>query len=250
MGILEIRNLSKSFDTTAVLTNFSLDVVECTLRCLIGPNGAGKTTTMDLITGRQRPTSGTIIFDGVDITGRGEHEISRLGVGRKFQVPAVFRDLTVRENLQVADRYEFNPFKNMLKSRKPASRAKITDVAVKVGLSARLDTYAGTLSHGEIQWLEIGMVLVQEPKLLLMDEPTAGMTEQETEKTSAIFNELKKTQTLLVVEHDMGFVRSIADVVTVMHMGRLLSEGTISEIEVDRRVREVYLGTEEAADAA
>jgi urea transport system ATP-binding protein len=250
MGILEISHLSKSFDTTQVLTDFSLDVTEHTLRCLIGPNGAGKTTTMDVITGRQHPTSGTIVFDGVDISAWGEHAISRRGIGRKFQVPAVFRDLTVRENLQVADRQEFNPFRNMFRGRERVSRAKVADIAASVGLSGRLDTHAGVLSHGEIQWLEIGMVLMQDPKLLLMDEPTAGMTEHETEKTATIFNALKKSHTLLVVEHDMGFVRSIADVVTVMHMGRLLAEGTIAEIEVNARVREVYLGTEDLADAA
>ena len=250
MGLLQIRNLGKSFGSTTALEDFSLDVTECTLRCLLGPNGAGKTTTMDLITGRLKPTSGSILFDGNEIAGLDEHTIARRGIGRKFQVPAVFRDLTVQENLQVAYGRELNPIRNMLRRRGTAGRGMIADTAARVGLSGRLHAHAGTLSHGEIQWLEIGMVLMQDPKLLLMDEPTAGMTEYETAKTSQIFNELKKTHTLLVVEHDMGFVRQIADVVTVMHMGRLLAEGPIRDIERDRRVREVYLGDEQVDDAA
>jgi urea transport system ATP-binding protein len=153
--------------------------------------------------------------------------------------------MTVRQNLEVAYNRQTNPFKNMFKFANPASRRKMDEVAELVGLTGRLNAEAGTLSHGETQWLEIGMVLMQEPKLLLMDEPTAGMTEQETEKTTRIFNELKKNRTLLVVEHDMTFVRGIADTITVMHMGSLLAEGSLAEIEADKRVRDVYLGDEE-----
>ena len=244
-GFLEIHDLRKSYDATSVINGFNLEVVELTLCCLVGPNGAGKTTTMDLITGRQKPTAGRVLFCGDDITGLDEHEIARRGIGRKFQVPAVFRDLTVRQNLEVAYSRETNPIRNIFKFRQPGFSEKLDEVATLTGLTGRLNVEAGTLSHGETQWLEIGMVLMQDPRLLLLDEPVAGMTEGEIEKTARIFNELKKTNTLIVVEHDMGFVREIADVVTVMHMGALLAQGTIREIEADPRVRDVYLGNEE-----
>lgn len=250
MGILEVRNLTKRYDAVTVLDNLSLDVIECTLLCLVGPNGAGKTTTMDMITGRQKPDSGSIEFDGIDIRGMQEHRIARLGIGRKFQVPAVFRDLSVQGNLTVAATRELNPVRNMFRFGGRLERHRIGEVADRVGLADRLDLQAGQLSHGEIQWLEIGMVLMQSPKLLMMDEPTAGMTEAETEKTAEIFNSLKRSHTLVVVEHDMAFVREIADRVTVMHFGHVLSEGTIAQIEADQQVRDVYLGTEEVDDAA
>jgi len=247
MGFLEIHNLCKSFDTVAVINDFSMELVEQTLCCLVGPNGAGKTTTMDLITGRQKPSSGRIVFCEDDITGLDEHEIARRGIGRKFQVPAVFRDLTVHQNLEVAYSRSTHPLKNMFRFREPLFAAKLDEVLTLTGLSGRLNDEAGILSHGETQWLEIGMVLMQNPRLLLLDEPVAGMTESEIEKTVAILNNLKRTNTLLVVEHDMAFVREIADVVTVMHMGSLLAQGPISAIEANERVREVYLGeTEEA----
>jgi len=247
MGFLEIHNLCKSFDTVAVINDFSMELVELTLCCLVGPNGAGKTTTMDLITGRQKPSSGRIMFCEDDITGQDEHEIARRGIGRKFQVPAVFRDLTVHQNLEVAFSRSTHPLKNMFRFREPLFAGKLDEVLTLTGLSGRLNAEAGILSHGETQWLEIGMVLMQNPRLLLLDEPVAGMTEAEIGKTVAILNNLKRTNTLLVVEHDMAFVREIADVVTVMHMGSLLAQGPISEIEANERVREVYLGeTEEA----
>jgi len=245
MSFLEIKNLCKSFDTTPIINDFSIEIVESTLCCLVGPNGAGKTTTMDLITGRQKPTSGQILFCDDDITGLGEHEIARRGIGRKFQVPAVFRDLSVRQNLEVAYSRSTNPLKNMFRFNAPGFREKLSEVAELAGLSDRLESEAGILSHGETQWLEIGMVLMQDPRLLLLDEPVAGMTEAEIEKTVRIFKDLKKTNTLVVVEHDMAFVREIADVVSVMHMGSLLAQGPISEIEANDRVREVYLGDAE-----
>ncbi|HET6387781.1 urea ABC transporter ATP-binding protein UrtD [Hyphomicrobium sp.] len=246
-GLLEIQHLSKNFDTTKVINDFSMTVDEGTICCLLGPNGAGKTTTIDLITGRVKPTSGTILFANEDITGRDEHEIARAGVGRKFQVPAVLRDMTVRQNLEVAYSRQTNPFWNLFKFHRAGLKQKFDEVADLAGLTRRLDVIAGNLSHGETQWLEIGMVLMQEPRLMLMDEPIAGMTEGEIEKTARIFRDLRKTTTLIVVEHDMGFVRQIADVVTVMHMGSLLAQGTLSEIEANARVREVYLGEQEAA---
>ena len=247
MGFFEIRDLCKSFDTVTVINQFSIELVEQTLCCLVGPNGAGKTTTLDLITGRQKPTSGQIMFCDEDITGLDEHEIARRGIGRKFQVPAVFRDLTVRQNLEVACSRSTNPVKNFFRFREPVFAAKLEEVLALTGLGPRLGTEAGILSHGETQWLEIAMVLMQDPRLLLFDEPVAGMTEQEIDKTAAIFNRLKKTHSLVVVEHDMAFVKQIADVVTVMHMGSLLAQGTIGEIEANERVREVYLGDTEDA---
>jgi urea transport system ATP-binding protein len=245
MGVLDIHHLSKNFGGTQVINDFSLQITELTLCCLVGPNGAGKTTTMDLISGRQKPSSGQIMFRDENITGLGEHEIARRGIGRKFQVPAVFRDLSVRHNLEVAFSLETNPFRNMFRRQPAGFREKLDEVLTLTGLGARLETEAGVLSHGETQWLEIGMVLMQNPSILLLDEPVAGMTEGEIENSIKIFNRLKKTNTLIVVEHDMAFVREIADVVTVMHMGSLLARGSISEIEADPRVRDVYLGDPE-----
>lgn len=250
MGILEINNLTKRYDAVTVLDGVNLDVTECTLRCLLGPNGAGKTTTIDMITGRQKADKGSIKFLGDQILGLQEHQIASRGIGRKFQVPAVFKDFSVDQNLLVAATEDLNPIRNIFRFSSVASRRRISEVAELIGLSQRLDVQAGQLSHGEIQWLEVGMVLMQSPKLLLLDEPTAGMTEHETEKTAAILNGLKRDHTLLVVEHDMTFVREISDSVTVMHMGRVLAEGTIAEIEVNQKVRDVYLGNEETDDAA
>jgi urea transport system ATP-binding protein len=250
MGLLKITGLTKKYGAVTVLDEFELDVTECTLRCLLGPNGAGKTTAMDMITGRQRPDAGSIQFNGHEIRGLREDKIARLGIGRKFQIPSVIRDLTVQENFFLAASDEVNPLRNMFRFSIGRARGRIDYVAELVGLQDRLDLAAGFLSHGETQWLEIGIVLMQDPKLLLMDEPAAGMTEHEAEKTVQIFNMLKKTHTLLVVEHDMAFVRSIADAVTVMHLGKVLAEGTMAEIETNAEVRHVYLGTEDIDDAA
>jgi urea transport system ATP-binding protein len=248
--ILELKKVTKAYDAYKVVDEFNFIVEEGELRCLLGPNGAGKTTTIDLITGRQKATSGNIIFNGRDITGKREDKIAKHGVGRKFQVPAVFRELTVRENLQVAFSKNTDPFANMFRFGRKDGLERLQQVFELVGLEDRLDEQGGNLSHGETQWLEIGMVLTQNPKLLLMDEPTAGMTEQETQKTSEIFNRLKGEHTLVVVEHDMAFVREIADVITLMHLGKTLAEGPMEEVENDPKVREVYLGSEGITDAA
>jgi urea transport system ATP-binding protein len=181
------------------------------------------------------------------ITDWPEHQRVRAGLGRKFQVPAVFRGLSVLQNLLVAYNRVTNPLRNMLVFSDAAARERVAQVAETVNLRSRLGDRADSLSHGETQWLEIAMVLVQNPRILLMDEPTAGMTAQETHKTGEILNRLKGSHTLLVVEHDMGFVRQIADRVTVMHMGRLLAEGTISEIENNEEVKRVYLGKQAGA---
>ncbi len=244
MAILELKEVTKTYNDFSVVKGFNFNVNEGELRCLIGPNGAGKTTSLDLITGRQKLTSGSVHFDGKNITKLLEKDIAILGVGRKFQIPAVFKELTVRENFEVALTDKIGPFQNMNPFTKKRSRKHFNEIIELAGLGDRLDTTAGFLSHGETQWLEIGMVLMQKPRLLLMDEPTAGMTEQETEKTSEIFKELKGDNTLIVVEHDMSFVKSIADVISVMHQGSMLAEGTLSEIEQHPKVKEVYLGTE------
>ena len=250
--LLEINDLYKNFSGIEVIRGFNLSLNEKTLSCLVGPNGAGKTTTIDLITGRLAPTSGTISFKTDDefeikrdITGLNESQIAHMGISRKFQVPAVFKELTVRQNLEVAFSNEVSPFKNMINFSSIDLNMRLEEVLELTGLGGRLEIVAGTLSHGETQWLEIGMVLMKKPRLILFDEPVAGMTEGEIGKTVQMLNELKKTVTLMVVEHDMGFVRDIADIVTVMHMGTLLAQGSIKEIEKDKSVREVYLGTED-----
>jgi len=248
--ILELKDVTKAYDAYKVVDEFNFKVNQGELRCLLGPNGAGKTTTIDLITGRQKATSGTIIFDGRKITGMREDKIAKRGVGRKFQVPAVFKELTVRDNLQVALNKNTDPFSNMFRFSRKEGRERLQQVVELAGLQDRLDELGGNLSHGETQWLEIGMVLTQNPKLLLMDEPTAGMTEQETQKTSEIFNRLKGDHTLIVVEHDMAFVREIADVITLMHLGKTLAEGPMEEVENDPKVIEVYLGSEGITHAA
>jgi urea transport system ATP-binding protein len=242
MPLLELRGVTKSYDSLNVVDGFDFSVEPGELRCLLGPNGAGKTTSIDLITGRQRISSGTIVFDGKDITRWREHQRARAGIGRKFQVPAVFKVLSVFENFEVASSRLTNPFYNMTKFTNRLDRRRFEEVIEVVGLRQRLADRAGDLSHGETQWLEIGMVLLQSPRLLLMDEPTAGMTEAETKKTGEIFKMLRGSHTLIVVEHDMSFVRDIADVITVMHMGHTLVEGRIADIETHPTVREVYLG--------
>lgn len=243
MALLELKSIEKKYGEFTVIDGFSLSVNQGELRCLLGPNGAGKTTCMDLISGRQKLTAGQVLLHGEDITGKPEHVIVRRGIGRKFQVPAVFKELTVRDNLEVAFGKNKAPFHNMINFRRSSGVKRYDEIVGLIGLGDRQDVVAGLLSHGETQWLEIGMVLMQDPSLLLMDEPTAGMTEKETYKTSQIFNALKGSHTLVVVEHDMSFVREIADIITVMHMGKLLAEGTISDIETNPRVREVYLGS-------
>jgi len=243
MEQLQVTDLQVEFGGLRAVDGLSFSVQEGEILCLLGPNGAGKSTTLDLICGKTQPTDGSIQLNGVEISQMLEFRRARLGIGRKFQVPSVYKNLTVDENLSVA------------RSRRPGmwnalTRLSLTDareaasILDRVNLGAKRHEMAGNLSHGETQWLEIGMVLMQDPSLLLMDEPTAGMTEQETAKTSEIFNALKGSHTLVVVEHDMSFVREIADIISVMHLGELLAQGTISEIESDPRVREVYLGSE------
>ncbi|QEX18113.1 ABC transporter ATP-binding protein [Hypericibacter terrae] len=240
---LTLENVTVSFNGFLAVDNLSLTVGEGELRCLIGPNGAGKTTTLDLICGKTKPRSGEIKLGPVTLNDLEEHQIARKGIGRKFQVPSVFRQLTVRENLSVAHSRRPGVLRNALQLRRGEASEGLDKLAELVGLENQLETLAGHLSHGHTQWLEIALLLAQDPKLILMDEPTAGMTAQETHKTAQLFNRLKGNRTLIVVEHDMGFVKEIAEMISVMHQGKLLAEGTVEEIERHPAVREAYLGS-------
>jgi urea transport system ATP-binding protein len=240
---LTLDNVTVSFNGFLAVDNLSLTVGEGELRCLIGPNGAGKTTTLDLICGKAKARSGEIRLGPVLLNDLEEHEIARIGIGRKFQVPSVFRQLTVRENLSVAHSRRPGVIRNALQIRRGEAREGLDKLAELVGLENQLETMAGHLSHGQTQWLEIALLLAQDPKLILMDEPTAGMTAQETHKTAQLFNRLKGNRTLIVVEHDMGFVKEIAEMISVMHQGKLLAEGTVEEIERHPAVQEAYLGS-------
>lgn len=240
---LEMRNVIKSFDGFNAIDRLDFSVNAGELHCLIGANGAGKSTTLDLICGKYEPTSGTVFFDGLNITRAPEHKRARFGIGRKFQVPSVFRNLTVVENLEIADSQKPHPWQTTLMFGNKAKKSRIEEIVELVGLQDHLNKMAGVLSHGETQWLEIAMLLMQDSKLILMDEPTAGMTSHETSKTSKIFNRLRGQHTLVVVEHDMTFVREIAEIITVLHLGKALAQGTVKEIESDPQVKEAYLGS-------
>jgi urea transport system ATP-binding protein len=218
-----------------------LIIEEGELRVLLGANGAGKTTLMDLISGKTKSTEGRVFLHDTDITNWEEHRIARAGVGRKFQIPSVFKELTVRRNLEVASCKNPGVFAN-LGFGFPA-RAKVDEVLELIGLTEDSDRVAAYLSHGQTQWLELGLLITQDPKIILLDEPTAGMTQAETHKTSLIVNNLRGRHTIIVVEHDMAFVREIAERITVLHLGQVLAEGSVAEIETNPRVREAYLGS-------
>lgn len=240
--ILSVEALTVSFDGFTVLDSldFSMDYGE--MRFLIGPNGAGKTTLLDLITGKVRPGQGRIIFDGsIDLARRQEHHVVRLGIGRKFQTPAVFNSLTVSENLEVAVGFR-NGIRRMFLTVGREETTSIQSVLEQISLAAKAEHRAGTLSHGEKQWLEIGMVLVQEPKLLLLDEPVAGMTRRERERTGELLQAIGRDRSVLIVEHDMEFVRQFAQKVTVLHEGKVLSEGSMELVQQDPQVITAYLG--------
>jgi urea transport system ATP-binding protein len=238
--LLEVEGLGVEFDGFRAIDGLDLRVDEGELRFLIGPNGAGKTTLLDVVTGLTRASEGRVLFDGRPITGAREHDIVRLGIGRSFQTPTVFESLTVAENLDLAE-----SFRRRFASRLRIARRVSDGVAAtlgRVGLSDQASRPAGVLSHGQKQWLEIGMLLVQSPRLLLLDEPVAGMSAAERTATGELLEELADERTVLVIEHDMGFLRRFARKVTVLHEGRLLSEGSVDEVQSDPRVREVYLG--------
>jgi urea transport system ATP-binding protein len=241
--ILVLDGITVAFDGFTVLDGLSLSVGRGELRFLIGPNGAGKTTLLDLLTGKVHPLSGSAIYDGdIDITKETEHILVRLGIGRKFQTPSIYRSLTCYQHLEVALGFR-QPLPALFGGIGRAERDRIEDALETVGLSERSDIKAGSLSHGEMQWLEIAMVLIQEPKLMLLDEPVAGMTRpDEREKTGRLIRSLAGKHTVIVTEHDMEFVRTFADTVTVLHQGRVLREGTMQEVQEDPAVVEVYLG--------
>ena len=239
---LYLDGVSVVFDGFRALNNLSLIVDPGELRAIIGPNGAGKTTMMDVITGKTRPSAGTVRFGDRDLTRMDEARIANLGIGRKFQKPTVFDALTVFENLELALKAPRDPWSCLRWVLTGASRARIEGVMEEIGLAARAGDAAAILSHGQRQWLEIGMLLMQEPELLLVDKPVAGMTDQETEHTAALLRRIAGTRSVVVVEHDLEFVRALGSRVTVLHEGTLLSEGSIDAVQNDPRVIEVYLG--------
>jgi len=241
--ILYLDGISVSFDGFKALDGLSLYVDAGELRCIIGPNGAGKTTMMDVITGKTRPDSGVAYFgQRIDLLKLGEPEIASLGIGRKFQKPTVFAGHTVLENLELAGAPRKEVWRTLRARMSGEERDRIDEALAIVGLTEHAERPAGTLSHGQKQWLEIGMLLVQRPQLLLIDEPVAGMTRQETEATAELLTSLAGKHSVVVVEHDMEFVRSIARKVTVLHEGRVLAEGRMEDIQSNPRVVEVYLG--------
>jgi urea transport system ATP-binding protein len=240
---LVVRDLAVSFNGFMAVNGLDLTINKGELRCLIGPNGAGKTTCLDLICGKVKPTGGTIVFDGKHLESLEEYTIARSGVGRKFQVPSVFRELTVRQNLEVAYCKKPGVWTNLMRGPQNEDTAGLEDLCGFVDLIDHMEAPAAYLSHGQTQWLEIALLMAQNAELILMDEPTAGMTVQETRKTAEIFNRLKGRHTLIVVEHDMGFVKEIGDSISVMHQGKLLAEGSVSDVETNPLVREAYLGS-------
>jgi urea transport system ATP-binding protein len=240
---LTIDGIGVSFVGLKAVDGVSMLVEEGELRVLLGANGAGKTTLMDLISGKTRSTEGRAYLFDTEITNWSPHRIARAGLGRKFQIPSVFRDFTVRGNLDVASCSDPRVRANLGIGISRPRRRRIDEVLELTGLADVADTQAANLSHGQTQWLELGMLIVQDPKVLLLDEPTAGMTQAETHKTAEIVKGLRGRHTILVVEHDMAFVREIAEKITVMHLGRVLAEGDIAAIESNADVRRAYLGS-------
>jgi urea transport system ATP-binding protein len=247
--ILWVDNISVSFEGFRALTDLTIQLDPGELRCIIGPNGAGKTTMMDVITGKTRPDSGHVYMNGqdLDLIEYSEAEIARFGIGRKFQRPTVFENLSVFENLELALKTNKRVFHSLFARLSGEQRDRIGQALATINLTQRAHTQAGLLAHGQKQWLEIGMLLVQDPKVLLVDEPVAGMTHREMERTAELLQQLAGEHTVVVVEHDMDFVRSIAKRVTVLHEGRVLAEGTMDEVQNDSQVIEVYLGSEAGA---
>ena len=241
--ILYLEDVSVSFDGFKAINRLSLDIAPGELRCIIGPNGAGKTTMMDIITGKTRPDAGSVFFGStIDLLRHTEAEIAQLGIGRKFQKPTVFEQLTVFENLELALKTHKGVSQSLRYRRSAAHDQRLWEVLETIALQDSLSRQAGKLSHGQKQWLEIGMLLVQDPQLLLLDEPVAGMTDQETERTAELFLRLKNQHSLIVVEHDMAFIKAIAQTVTVLCDGAVLAQGPLSQVQTDPRVIEVYLG--------
>jgi urea transport system ATP-binding protein len=242
-ALLYLDGVTVSFDGFLALDGLSLIVDAGELRTIIGPNGAGKTTMMDVVTGRTRPDEGQVLFDGgIDLTRLDEASIANLGIGRKFQKPTVFDNLSVLDNLELALESDRHTWPTLLARLSAAQRRRIDEALATIGLGAHARALAGTLSHGQKQWLEIGMLLVQGAQLLLLDEPVAGMSDHETEKTAALIRAIVGARTVIVVEHDMAFVRELGARTTVLHEGKVLAEGSVEAVQTNPRVIEVYLG--------
>jgi urea transport system ATP-binding protein len=241
--ILYLEDVHVSFDGFKAINGLSLDIAPGELRCIIGPNGAGKTTMMDIITGKTRPDSGTVFFGStIDLLRYRENDIAQMGIGRKFQKPTVFEQLTVFENLELALKTNKGVKPSMFFKLDSAQKDRLAEVLQTIHLAGSETRFAGNLSHGQKQWLEIGMLLTQDPKLLLLDEPVAGMTDEETVRTAELFLTLKGKHSLMVVEHDMSFIERISEKVTVLHEGSVLAEGTLAQVQNNEKVIEVYLG--------
>jgi urea transport system ATP-binding protein len=241
--VLYVEDVCVSFDGFKALNHLSLYLQQGELRCVIGPNGAGKTTMMDVITGKTRPDSGRVYFGQRDnLLTMAEHEIARAGICRKFQKPTVFEAQSVQDNLQLALKTDKGVWSSLRQSLNADQRDRIAEVAATIGLSESTAAIAGSLSHGQKQWLEIGMLLLQEPAVMLVDEPVAGMTHQEAEQTASLLTQLAGERSVLVVEHDMEFVRSLNSPITVLHEGSVLAEGSMDQVQNDPEVIRVYLG--------
>ncbi len=241
--ILYLEDVTVSFDGFKALNKLSLYIDDGELRCIIGPNGAGKTTMMDVVTGKTRPDSGSVFFgQTMDLTEMDEYEIARAGIGRKFQKPTVLPEHTVFENLELAMHTDKRVWTSLFSRLSGEQRDRIDGVLDTIGLRDQARRAAGLLSHGQKQWLEIGMLLMQGPRVMLVDEPVAGMTHQEMDRTAELLTSLAGERSVIVVEHDMEFVRSIASKVTVLHEGSVLAEGTMDEVQNNKKVIEVYLG--------
>ena len=243
-ALLYLNGVTVSFDGFRALNNLSFAVEPGEMRAIIGPNGAGKTTMMDVVTGKTRPQEGDVYFDcgEVDLTRLDESAIAELGIGRKFQKPTVFESHTVEDNLRLALKADRQAVATLFWRGSPEETARINGILDTVRLTPLRARLAGSLSHGQKQWLEIGMLLAQEPKLMLVDEPVAGMTDAETRQTAELLKEINRTRTVIVVEHDMTFVRDLGVKVTVLHEGTVLAEGTIDQVSENERVIDVYLG--------
>jgi len=240
--VLAVEGLTVSFDGFKAVDNLSFYVDENEIRVIIGPNGAGKTTVLDLICGRTKATDGSIRFKDRELTTMKEHEIVRAGVGRKFQNPSIYEDLTVFENLEISYPKGRSVFGALMFRRDSAVKERVCAIAETIFLADHLDQRAEYLSHGQKQWLEIGMLLIQDPELLMLDEPVAGMSVSERRKTAELLNTIIKDRSVIVIEHDMKFVEDIAHKVTVLHQGKVLSEGSMAKVQADPKVIEVYLG--------
>src|SRR5258705_3490142 len=240
--LLALENVSVSFDGFKAVNALNLYIDKGELRVIIGPNGAGKTTVLDLICGRTKVSDGSIRFKNQELTGRKEQEIVRLGIGRKFQTPTIYEDLTVFENLELSLPFGRNVTGALFWKRTDDVARRVREIAATIFLDEQLDRLAETLSHGQKQWLEIGMLLIQDPELLMLDEPVAGMSVSERGKTAELLKEIIKNRSVIVIEHDMKFVESIAHRVTVLHQGQVLAEGDMQSVQANPKVREVYLG--------